>query len=161
MSEGRETKNAWVELALGVHINDGGPGDGAARVGVRLTHAMMVWNSARMHVGQQLDTLRTAILKAAQGDEQYPDIVDGLGNLDAIMDRLDDRLGEKLSAIRFTKDSKEKAALAKQARDVVKQVEAYLASDPLIADIDTKNGFVTLDIKPKVTEALNTMLEML
>ena len=154
-------KETWIEHVLGVRLDGGAPHPDDRRAGVRLTQAMMLWNSTRMQVGKQINTLQSAILAAAEGDEQYPDIVDGVANLEDVMNHLDDSLGDVLSAIRATPDWKEKAALSKQARDIVKRVAAYVAGDALLADIDTKNGFVTLEIKPKVTQALSTILQML
>jgi hypothetical protein len=163
MSDDPSVKNAWVERVLGCRIS--APGDAPTQegrgAGVRLTQALMLWNQARSNIGKQVETLQKAILAASAEDEAYPDIVDGIGNIEAVLSLLDDELLEVLSAIRATQDVAEKAKLSGRARDIVKRCQAAAAADALLADIDTKNGFVTLDIKSQVTGTLAKVLEMI
>jgi hypothetical protein len=157
-------KSTWVQRVLGVAIPatvTGSAETGDKRAGLRLTQAMMEWNRTRSDVGRQIAQLQDAIISASAEEPDYPAIVDGVGNLEDILSRLDDSLGEKLSGIRMTTDPTEKAKLLQQAKDIVRGIASWAASDPLLADIDTQNGFVTLTIKSSVTQALTTIEQSL
>lgn len=158
MSDALALRNDWVKRVLGVSPN-GTPPDPQA--GVRLTRALMTWNAARMQVGQQIDRLQKAILAASSQEAEYPDILAHIGNLDAVMDRLDDSLSAKLSELRTTPDPAAKAALAEQARKKVRALQSYVATDELLADIDGNNGFLALDIKASLSRALAAMLQVI
>lgn len=159
MSDTLALRNDWVKRVLGLSPNGGAPPD--PRAGVRLTRALMTWNAARMQVGQQIDLLQNAILAASSEEAEYPDILANIGNLDAVMDQLDDSLSAKLSELRTTPDPAAKAAIAGEARKKVQQLQSYVAADELLADIDGNNGFLTLDIKARLSRALAAMLQVI
>ncbi|MGH7042960.1 MAG: hypothetical protein ACREFY_12625, partial [Acetobacteraceae bacterium] len=120
------------------------------RAGVRLTQPLMSWNATRMVVGKQIDLLQNAILAASDEEEEYPDILANIGNLDAVMSRLDDSLSAKLSELRTAPDAAAKATAADYARKMVQGLQPYVADDELLADISGNNGFLPLDIKARL-----------
>lgn len=159
MSDTLALRNDWVKRVLGLGLNGRPPPD--PRTGVRLTRALMTWNGARVQVGQQIGLLQKAILAASSEEAEYPDILANIGNLDAVMDRLDDSLSAKLSELRTTPDPATKAAVSGEARKMVQELQSYVATDELLADIDGNNGFLTLDIKARLSQALAAMLQVI
>ena len=131
------------------------PTDGAA---VRVAKGLLVWNSTRSYVGQQVKTLQQAILDQSNGEPDFDEIRDNVGRIDELLELLDDRLSEKLDALRGATDPGEKSALTDQARQIVIEYQSLVAEDPLMADIDD-NGFIPLDVKAKVTAALDAVLK--
>jgi hypothetical protein len=153
-------KNAWIERVLGVRVGTGSGGPGQ-KAGVRLTQALILWNQTRSYVGQQVTALQRAILEASAEEEEYPDIVAGIDNLETVMSLMDDELLDVLSTIRATKDEGEKVKLLEQAHAIVKRCQGKAEGNGLLDDIDTKNGFMTLDIKQRITGTFTQVLELL
>lgn len=130
-------------------------GDGAV---VRVAKGLLLWNSTRGYVDQQLKMLQSAILEQSQDEADFDEIKANIGAIDVILERLDDRLSEKLDQLRGTKDSAAKAKIAEEARQLVTEYQSYVAKDELMADIDD-NGFIPLDVKTKVAAALDAVLK--
>ena len=153
-------QNNWVERVLGLRLSGAAPrGDG--RAGVRLTQALMVWNATRIDTRKQIEALQAAVLSTAKDEEDYVDILANIGNLDAVMERLDDSLGAKLSEIRTTPDPAEKARLSGEARKLVQALQGFVETDTLLADMNAGNGFMDLGVKPKLQTALAAMLDII
>lgn len=143
-----EVQDAWIERVLGVRL-------AASRTGyvVRLASAMIEWNQMRVTVGQELRRLQEAILDAHEGEDDFDEIEDNVTVIDDVLAALDDRLIDKLDDLRGARDDIEKAKIAQEARRVLDGCRAYLASDPLINDIDD-NGYVPLAIRPLIASTL-------
>jgi hypothetical protein len=129
------------------------PGEGAV---VRLAKGMMLWNGTRGYVDQQVKKLKQAILEQSQGEHDFDEIKASVDNLDTILERLDDRLTERLNRLRGTEDVDAKAAIAAEARRIVAEYQAYAAQDKLMGGIDD-NGFIPLDIKARVETTLRAI----
>lgn len=157
MSASLDGQKAWVERVLGYRFANAGAEQpkGAA---VRLAQGLLVWNNTRSYVSQQLKVLQQAILDQTQDEPDFEDIKAHLGSVEDILETLDDSLTDKLNELRGITDPAKKAEVSKQARDIVIRFQAYAAEDGLMNDID-HNGFVPLDIKPKVTAALAAVLQ--
>lgn len=132
----------------------GPSGDGAA---VRVAKGLLLWNSTRSYAEKQLDKLTQTILAESQSEPDYAEIKANVGKITGLMELLDDRLTEKLGELRGATDAQAKSAISQQARDIVKEYQAQVASDPLMADIDD-NGFMPLDVRARVTAALAGVL---
>jgi hypothetical protein len=176
MAEGQDTRAAWVQRVLGVGMPappgavagqaqgaspaattappPAGGGEGAV---VRLGKGMLVWNSTRSYVAQQIKVLQDAIIAQSTDEPDFNEIKASLVKLEVLLEVLDDRLIGKMDALRGTTDPAAKAKLAEEARDIVREYQAYVASDPLVNEIDD-NGFLPLDIRPKVTASLQAVL---
>ncbi len=153
-------KKAWVERVLGIQF--GAAKDGTAKgrpagAAVRVAQGLLVWNSTRSHVGQQIAKLQQAILAQIPDDPDFEEVKANLGNLEELLEWLDDSLSGKLNELRGTSDPERKAAISAEARAIVEGYQKRVAIDELINEIDD-NGFVALDIKPRVTAALAEVL---
>lgn len=124
---------------------------------VRLAQGMILWNTTRSHIGQQLKALQDAILAATTNEPDFDEIKTNIGSLEQILEVLDDRLSDKLNALRGTEDAQQKAKLSQEARAIVAEYQTYAAQDPLMNDIDD-NGFVPLDIRARVSTTLVQVL---
>jgi hypothetical protein len=164
-SDSIDGQRAWVSRVLGFEFAAAGTsstsrraeGDGAV---VRMAQAMLTWSSTRSYVGQELQKLEAAILAAHRDDEDFDDIEDGVENVEVILDKLDGRLLDKLDELRGSTDAAAKAKISQEARGIVRDYQAYVASDPLMNDIDD-NGYLPLDIRSKVQDALNGVLVLI
>lgn len=150
-------RRAWVTRVLGVHLgqppsppNTGTP-KGAA---VRLAQAMIEWNSTRVFVGAQVRQLQAAILEATSTLENHDAIKANIGNLDALLETLDDSLTVKLNELRATDDEAQKRRLSEEARGIVAAFQKFTAEDALMNAIDD-NGFLPLTIKSRVVASLD------
>lgn len=159
MSGGTTDQKTWVARVLGVPF----PGIAAGSLrtegaGVRLAKGVLLWTETRRFVAGQIGTLQQAILKDTQDDPDYDEIVAGLSNLDDVMEHLDDQLTEKLGEIQAESDPSAKTRLSAQARKIVADMQTYVASDSLMAEIDN-NGFTQTTIKPRVEQTLAAILQ--
>jgi hypothetical protein len=156
MAPASEEQRGWVQrvLGLGMGQSEQAAIEGAA---VRLAKGMLLWNQTRGYVAEQIKALQSAILKQTAGEPDFAEIRDNLGNLEEILEVLDDRLTLKLNEMRASTDTAAKRQLSVEARVIVAQYQAYVEEDELMNDID-QNGFIPLDIKPKVTATLTTLL---
>jgi type I site-specific restriction endonuclease len=126
--------------------------------GVRLAKGVLLWNETRRFVAGQINSLQQVIVKETQDDPDYDEIIANLTNLDVVMEHLDDRLTEKLGEIQAESDPSAKSKLSDQARKIITDMQAYVAADELMADIDD-NGFTQTAIKPRVEQTLAAILE--
>jgi hypothetical protein len=149
-----QAQSEWIARVLGVGLTDASAGPDPGGAAVRLAKGMILWNQTRSYVSQQIKRLQDAILAQAENEPDYEDIAGNIGNLEDVLEVLDDRLTDKLNALRDTTDPTQKQALSEQARDVVLEYQSAIEANELINDIDD-NGFVPLDIKPRVAATLD------
>jgi hypothetical protein len=155
MSGNQDPRREWVQRVLGYRFEPprGGP-EGAA---IRVAKGLLLWNNTRSHVARQIKVLQQAIRTQAAGEPDFSEIDASLGNLDELLEKLDDRLTVKLGELRATSDLTAKQKLSDEARDIVADYQKYVAEDGLVNEIDD-NGFVPLDIKPTVDATLRAVL---
>jgi len=144
-------------LAAGLAPGAPKPAEGSV---VRLAQGMLLWNSMRAHIDGQLKTLQTAIVAQSQGEPDFAEIKAGVGSLSVVLEHLDDRLTEKLNALRATTDPATKQKVSEEAREIVRGYRDYVQTDPLMADIDD-NGFVPLDVRARAEETLRAIMAMI
>ncbi len=158
MAETTEKQRQWVETVLGVRFAPTiSQTEGAV---IRLGKAMQVWNATRGYVARQIKTLQDAIVVAAANEPDIDVIKSNLGNLDVLLEVLDDRLIGKMNELRGTADPAAKTKISEQARAIVVGYQKYVAEDRLVNDID-RNGFVTTDIKTRVSASLAEVLKVI
>lgn len=134
--------------------------DPAAGAGVRVAKGLLLWNGTRSYVSQQLAKLEDAIVAECSEEPDFDQIKANVGAINAVLDRLDDRLSEKLDQLRGTTDRQQKLAISNEAKQVVADYQRYIAEDELMADIDD-NGFIPLNIKPRLVAVLDAVLQTL
>lgn len=159
MSESVDAKKAWIERTLGFQFLAAASTrpEGAA---VRLAKGLLVWNSTRSYVSGQLKILQQKILKDTQDESDFDDIKANVGNIEELLEVLDDSLSDKLGELRGTTDPATKTTLSAEAKQIVIRFQKYVAEDKLMIDIDD-NGFIPLDIKPKVSAALAAVAQII
>jgi len=157
--------NCIAQLRQGLDAAGGAaPGGSAGTPGqsqpkgdvVKLAQAMLLWNSTRGYVAQQVKKLQETILEATSTQPNFGDIQSNITNLEAMLEVLDDSLTVKLNELRGTQDAEVKRKLSDEARGIVEGFQKYVAEDQLMNDIDT-NGFLPLDIKARVTATLEAV----
>ena len=168
-----DVQAAWVERVLGVSLSGGGaasqtagasgiaggdPGVGERGAAVRLAQGLLQWNSTRSHVASEISKLQSAIVTEMQDHPEFDEIVAHIENLDNVLDHLDDRLGDVLGEMREAASPAAKGRLSTQARRLVGEMQAYVAGDPLMQDIDD-NGFVPLSVRSRVEQTLSSILQ--
>jgi hypothetical protein len=165
MSGSISAEKQWVERVLGVRFAAATSAMAKAAesprpqsASTRLHQGLLIWNNTRSYVGQQITRLQQAIVAEMRDEPDIKDIVANISNLEEPIDKLDDSLTDKLSELRATTDPAQQAALSNQARAIVAGFQKYVAEDGLMNEIDD-NGFIPLDIKPKVTAALAAVLQ--
>jgi hypothetical protein len=130
--------------------------DPSAGAAVRVAKGLLVWNGTRGYVEQQIRKLEDAIITQSEAERDFDAIRANVGKINVIMERLDDSLSEKLDALRGSQDPAEKNRITEEARKIIAAYQSYVATDELIADIDD-NGFVPLDVKARLTAALDAV----
>jgi hypothetical protein len=148
-------QDAWVDRVLGVRLETRGsarPG-GAA---VQVAKGLLLWNSMRSYVVQQVKQLQQAILNVTADEEDHDEIAQNIGNLEELLELLDDNLSDKLGELRGEPDLTRKAVLSRDARKIVQDYKARAITNELFNDIDN-NGIIPLDIRSKVMTALDAV----
>ncbi len=158
MAAGTTVQKVWVAQVLGVAFEGIAAGGGRQEAaGVRLAKGVLLWNETRRYVVGQINVLQQAIVKDMQDDPELDDIIANLSNLDVVLEHLDDRLTEKLGEMQSESDTAAKGRLTDQAKGIIKDMQSYVSTDALMADIDD-NGFVQTAIKPRVEQTLAVIL---
>jgi hypothetical protein len=163
---GTSEQDAWVARVLGVRLGARAPAAGRTETAdaktpggaaVRVAKGLLLWNATRSRLEQQLKQLQQAILDQSKDEADYDDIKANVGAVEVVLERLDDRLSAKLDQLKATTDAGEKVRLSEEARQVVTDYQGYVASDPLMQDLDD-NGFIPMDSKAKIEAALAAIL---
>ena len=168
----RSTPNqdAWVLEVLGIHVG-GGETDGAVEGGpslVALQKSRLAWDSLRKSVQSQLRSIEQAALKAveehnkdeAQEDEYDPgEVATKLQSTYSILEKLDERLIKKLDEA-LNAEGAERARLNREARDIVREYQATVATDKMLGRIDL-NGFAKTSIRDGAERTLAVLARQL
>ncbi len=161
-------RREWIERVLSVQfaapsvtgqsIQSGAQGQAPKGAVVRLAQALLEWNNTRSYVGQQVKALQDTILEATSAQPEFDTIKANIGNLEALLETLDDSLTAKLNELRSADEGAAKTKLSNEARDIVAKFQKFTADDPLMNAIDD-NGFLPLDIKPRVVASLDEVMK--
>jgi hypothetical protein len=135
---------------------------------VALQKSRLEWDGLRKNVQAQLRDLERSILDAVRAHNADPDAADtfdeaevavGVGRLYRILDRLDARLVDKLDEA-LNADGEERRARHAEAAEIVKEYQAFVDGDDLIAEIDG-NGFFPTTIRGDAQAALGALARQL
>ena len=167
-------QDSWVQRVLGLAVAGGrsaGTSDAAARIPagiVVLQQSRLAWDGLRKSVQTQLQSIEQATIKAVEAhnadetveDEYDPaEVATGLKAIYGILQKLDTRLIEKLDAA-LGAEGDTRARLNREARDIVGEYGAVLASDPMLAKIDL-NGFANTSIRDAAQNTLAALAQRL
>ena len=73
-----------------------------------------------------------------------------------MLESLDESLADKLDEATNTEDPEQRSRRVGEAREIIERYGAFLANDPIIADLDA-NPFVPLAIQQTVATTLATL----
>jgi hypothetical protein len=108
-------------------------------------------------VEDEIEKLRAEIVATYQADGISNDLDSRYRTTVAgILTTLDDSLSEKLNEVAGATDISQRSKLIGEARGIMERYQSYLASEPLIADLDN-NPFVPLAIRQTVSTTLSAL----
>jgi hypothetical protein len=157
--------DAANEIVAGIEawLAGGGSAGGGASL-VQLQKSRLAWDGLRKQLGAQLGTLERSILDAVRAhnaEQESEEIFDegevasGTQRLHALLDSLDERLIDKLDEA-LNAAGAERTRLQQQAAAIVREYQAFVDSDALIASIDG-SGFAPTTIR---ADAQRTLAEL-
>lgn len=141
----------------------GGSGSGVASL-VQLQKSRLAWDGLRKQLGVQLGTLERSILDAVrahnaeqESEETFDEgeVASGTQRLHALLDSLDERLIDKLDEA-LNAAGAERTSLQQEAAAIVREYQAFVDSNALIASIDG-SGFTPTTIR---ADAQRTLAEL-
>jgi hypothetical protein len=137
----------------------------AAVSNVVFTQTRLVWDAARKRIQAELnalvksihDTVKKLNENADAEEEVDPaELQKGIGKLQMILEKLDERLIDRLDEALNAADPKIRQAKHQEAKGIVSEYLAYVSSDPLMAIIDD-NGLTATKILATAEAALKTL----
>jgi hypothetical protein len=116
-----------------------------------------VWIGARSKVQAEVDKLKAEILKTYQGQAVVSEIEKAYASkVQPAIDKFDLALAQKLAEASKATDAATQARLGGEARAILGRYAQYVASEPLIKDLD-ENPFTPLAIRPTVITTLKQL----
>ena len=130
-----------------------GGGNGAAA----FTKSGQIWNATRTKVEAEIEKLRAGIVDTYKA----ADNVDHLearyrAKVSGVLKALDESLSDKLSELAGAADVAQRPTLIGEAQGIIARYKSYVASEPLLADLD-ENPFVPLSIRQTVSTTLSAL----
>jgi hypothetical protein len=120
-----------------------------------------VWIGTRSKVQAEVDKLKAEILKTYQGQEVVGEIEKAYAaRVQPAIDRFDLALAQKLAEASKATDAATQAKLGTEARAILGRYAQYVASEPLIKELD-ENPFTPLAIRPTVIATLKQLGDVL
>lgn len=121
---------------------------------VAFAKSRLAWIAARKKMEGEIEKLRGEIVAAFEDDGEGPEL-DKLyrDRVAPVLQTLDDSLADKLDEAANAADPAQHQKLVEEAKGIIKGYSDFLASEPLIADLDD-NPFVPLSIKATMTATL-------
>jgi hypothetical protein len=120
-----------------------------------------VWIGTRARVQAEVDKLKAEILKTYQGQEVAGEIGKAYADkVQPVIDKFDLALAQKLAEASKATDAATQAKLGGEARAILGRYAQYVASEPLIKELD-ENPFTPLAIRPTVIATLKQLSDSL
>jgi hypothetical protein len=131
---------------------------GATKVApsVVYTQTRLVWVATRGGIQAELKKLEQAILEHYQGASVQPEVTQAVRKLDRVLDMFDESLIDNLDKALNSADAAEKARWHDEARTVIARYQNYLATDPLVQELDS-NPFVPIAVQASLSKTLATL----
>lgn len=134
------------------------PGNGAAAT---YTKSRMVWMATRQKMDGDIGKLHDAFMTVFKDHSQADALNKAFGDrISAVMEQFDEALAHKLDEIAANTDPAQHAKLVQEAQVQVQRYQSYLASEPLIATLDS-NPFTPLAIEKTMTATLSALSKAL
>jgi len=132
---------------------------------VQLQKSRLTWDGLRKNIQSQLQSLEKSIMDAVRAHNSDETIEDGfeegavgagIKQLYTVLDKLDERLIDKLDEALNAKTFTDRQSRHAEAAGIVKEYQAFVNGDALLAQID-KNGFTSTNIRAAATTALGEL----
>jgi hypothetical protein len=154
--EAREQLLAYGEFLKGL-VAAAPQGSGGGVSLVALGKARLEWVQVRDTAVQDIRRLKDAIQVEFKDDrEQASQLTSALAMLDEKVDRLDDRLHEELDAVLNAEDSA-REPLIRAARSTLGDLLAFLATDPVMAEIDDNEVIAGMRVRAPLEAQLDAI----
>jgi hypothetical protein len=118
--------------------------------------ARLAWLDARKRVDAELAGLKSAIAAAYRGSPREKAAQAAARSLDIILRSLDESLADKLDAGRNAPDAQGRAAINKQALDIIARYQGFIYSSPLVREIDS-NPFAPVGVQELLVSTLENL----
>jgi hypothetical protein len=118
--------------------------------------ARAAWVAVKTKAEEDLEKVKDGARMAYLADaEQFPKVVKGCKEIDAILDNLDDQLRDTLDQYASTplKNQAKLHSLAATAREILDRYHSYVEGNPVLRAIDTKE-FADVTIHAPIMKAL-------
>ena len=124
-----------------------------------LAKAPQLWHGTVKEVEKTLAQLKSAIQKefASEGPKLIAEVEQHVNKFDQILENLDHSLADALNKAGAATSPAARQAELKAARSIFERCIKFVASDPLVAHIDSNPFGVKTDLKNKVGGVLKTM----
>ena len=150
-------QNDWMRRVLGIdsaESRDAAVAPAAAGGSAMYVKSRMAWVATRAKVESEIARLHGALTSAYQGHGAAEHLEKAFqARVEAMLNRLDHSLADKLDEVSQAADSGQRAQLAQEARQIMQRYESYVASEPMIAKLDA-NPFVPVAIEKTLTATL-------
>jgi hypothetical protein len=124
---------------------------------VAVAKSRQAWLAVHRKVATDIETLRRSILEEYQDTALVAQLDQRFGEVVApVLTHLDAALATALDEIGTARDAGERVRLVERAHELMRGYESYVASEPLLADLDS-NPFVPMAIAKTVTATLRTL----
>ncbi len=111
------------------------------------------WDSRKKQVQDRLATLRKAVL----GEADDPVAPTAAGNLELILGRFNEGLGDTLDALQKAADSKSRATLKEKANGIAERYLAFLQTDALVKHVEANPFEIVVGVQDILAPPLNQL----
>lgn len=129
----------------------GGQEGGFSKVQFETIH--LDWDARKQKVQASLSELHRAIIEEFNDEESAT----AAKNLEKVLARFNEGLGDTLDAMRNATDGKARQDLAQKAGQIADRYLAYLASDALVAHVETNPYEVPVQVRETLSNPLNAL----
>ncbi|GGC52944.1 hypothetical protein GCM10011504_34140 [Siccirubricoccus deserti] len=150
-----ETESAERESEQEVEAEKAAPA--SPEIAAKHVASARAWIGTRSKVQAEVDKLKAEILKTYQGQEIVGEIEKAYASrIQPAIDKFDLALAQKLAEASKATDAAAQAKLGTEARAILGRYAQYVASEPLIKELD-ENPFTPLAIRPTVITTLKQL----
>ncbi|HSI59449.1 MAG TPA: hypothetical protein VLA16_17940 [Ideonella sp.] len=152
-----------AEALLASPVAPASPADSPAAGGasaVVYKQSQLVWTSTREKVRAELQRLEAAIMESYTGDARQPQVTQAVRKLDRVLEMFDTSLVQKIDQIQAAASEEERDTLRGEASSIVKRYQGFLASDPLVLELD-QNPFTPIVAQAVLSKSLETLASKL
>jgi len=125
---------------------------------VKMQKSRLLWDSARKRINSEVKSLKKAVEDEYGDDPEVTKIFDGLGELDEMLVKLDERLIDTLDDLLNATDPEKRAELLEDAKEQISDYIAYTQASKLVQALD---GDTPLGMKLSIGSTLNATLKAL